>query len=72
MGIGFDKVYLMQNNMNLKASEVIATYVYKQGLTGSSDYSYSTAISLFNSVINLALITLVNFVSRKVSDTSLW
>lgn len=72
MGIGFDKVYLMQNNMNLKASEVIATYVYKQGLTGSCDYSYSTAISLFNSLINLCLICLVNFVSRKVSETSLW
>lgn len=72
MGIGFDKVYLMQNNMNLRASEVISTYVYKQGLTSNMDYSYSTAISLFNSAVNLILICLVNFISGKVSETSLW
>ena len=72
MGIGFDKVYLMQNTMNQRASEVIATYVYKQGLTSNLDYSYSTAIDLFNSAINLVMICLVNFISGKVSETSLW
>jgi len=72
MGIGFDKVYLMQNDMNLRMSEVISTYVYKQGLTSSGDYSYSTAISLFNSLVNLILISIVNFVSRRVGETSLW
>ena len=73
MGIGFDKVYLMQNDLNLRASEVISTYVYKVGLSaGGGDFSYATAIGLFNSVINLAMLTTVNFVSRKVSDNSLW
>lgn len=73
MGIGFDKVYLMQNDLNLRASEVISTYVYKVGLSASGgDYSYATAIGLFNSVINLLMIALVNFISRRVSDTSLW
>ena len=73
MGIGFDKVYLMQNNLNLRASEVIATYVYKVGLASTtSDFSYSTAISLFNSVVNLLLLLIVNTVSRKVGETSLW
>ena len=73
MGIGFDKVYLMQNNLNLRASEVISTYVYKVGLASTtSDFSYSTAISLFNSVVNLILLLIVNTVSRKVGETSLW
>lgn len=73
MGIGFDKVYLMQNNLNLRASEVISTYVYKVGLqSSSSDFSYSTAIGLFNSVINLLLLLTVNSVSRRVGESSLW
>ena len=73
MGIGFDKVYLMQNDLNLRASEVIATYVYKVGLAaGGGDFSYATAIGLFNSVINLILLATVNAISRKISDTSLW
>ena len=73
MGIGFDKVYLLQNDLNLRASEVIATYVYKVGLSSSGgDFSYATAIGLFNSVINLFMLSLVNFISRKVSETSLW
>ena len=75
MSIGYEKVYLMQNNLNLSASEVISTYVYKIGMgVGSAvpDYSYSTAIGLFNSVINLILICTVNAISRKLSETSLW
>ena len=72
MNIGFDKVFLMQNSMNQRTSEVISTYVYKQGLTSGGDYSYSTAVGLFNSVINLALISLVNAIARKVGETSLW
>lgn len=72
MGIGFDKVYLMQNTRNQKVSEVISTYVYKQGLTSSGDYSYSTAVDMFNSVINFILIISVNFIAGKVGDTSLW
>ena len=73
MGIGFDKVYLMQNNLNLRASEVISTYVYKVGLQStSSDFSYSTAIGLFNSVVNFMLLVIVNAISRRVGESSLW
>ena len=73
MTIGFEKVFLLQNDLNLKASEVISTYVYKVSLKASiPDFSYSTAIGLFNSIINLTMISLVNFISSKVSETSLW
>lgn len=74
MSVGFEKAYLMQNTLNLGTSEIISTYVYKVGMGINSlpDYSYSTAIGLFNSVINLFLILAVNGFSRKVSETSLW
>ena len=63
----------MQNDLNLRASEVISTYVYKVGLAaGGGDFSYGAAIGLFNSVINLILIVLVNWLSGRVSDNSLW
>lgn len=73
MGIGFDKVYLMQNDLNLRSSEVISTYVYKVGLAaGSGDFSYATAIGFFNSLINMIMLATMNLISRKVSETSLW
>ena len=75
MSVGYEKIYLMQNNLNLATSEVISTYVYKIGLgAGSSvpNYSLSTAIGLFNSIINLILICTVNAITRKLSETSLW
>ena len=74
MGIGFDKAFLMQNDTNLAASEVISTYVYKVGLTSdyNMNYSYSTAIGLFNSIVNLIMISLVNFVSNRVNGSGLW
>ena len=72
MSVGFEKVYLMQNNINLRASEIISTYVYKVGLTGNADYSYSTAIGLFNSVVNMAMLVLVNAITRKLSSSSLF
>lgn len=74
MNIGFEKVYLMQNSLNLETSQIISTYVYEVGLSGSglSDFSYATAIGMFNSVINLILIVTVNQISRKVGETSLW
>ena len=74
MGVGYEKIYLMQNTMNLRTSEVISTYVYKIGLGsgGNSDYSLSTAVGLFNSVINLVLITTFNQVTRRLGETSLW
>lgn len=74
MSIGFEKTYLMQNSLNLSRSEIISTFVYKKGLGSgvSNDYSYSAAIGTFNSVVNLVLISFVNWISRRVSDTSLW
>ena len=73
MQLGFEKVFLLQTPLNLISSEVIQTYVYKIGLASPvPDYSFATAIGLFNSVINLALILVVNWIARRVSDTSLW
>ena len=71
MGVGFDKAYLLQNELNLSSSEVLATYVYKMGLI-KSDYSLSTAAGLFNTVINLTLIVTANTVSKKLADESLF
>lgn len=70
MSVGFEKVYLLQNTLNSSTSEIISTYVYKMGLI-SNQYSLSSAIGLFNNVINLALLLLVNAISKKLSDTSL-
>lgn len=73
MGIGFDKTYLLQTNANLSTSEVIATYVYKVGLANSSlDYSYATAIGLFNSVVGMMMLVIMNFISKRISSNSLW
>ncbi len=73
MNIGFDKPYLMQNPLNLSSSEVISTYVYKVGIASSTnDFSYATAIDLFNSSINMVLITVVNFFSKKLGGSSLF
>ena len=73
MQVGFEKAFLLQTPLNLTTSEVIQTYVYKIGLASPvPDYSFATAIGLFNSVINLALILIVNWIARRVSDTSLW
>lgn len=71
LGVGFEKVYLLQNNLNLSNSEIISTYVYKTGLL-DANFSFSAAIGLFNSGISLILITVVNFVARRLSDTSLF
>mgnify|MGYP000844600057 CR=1 FL=1 len=71
MNIGFEKTFLMQTSLNLDVSEVISTYTYKVGLL-NVQYSYATAIGLFNSVINLILITIVNAVSKKYGESSLW
>jgi putative aldouronate transport system permease protein len=71
MGIGFEKVYLLQNPLNLGSSEIIATYVYKNGLL-DANFSFAAAVGLFNSGINFILIIIVNFVARRVSDISLF
>ena len=71
MSVGFDKSYLMMNDLNMEVSEVIATYTYEMGLL-SGKYSYSTAISLFNNVINFVFLTAVNKFAKLVSGNSLW
>ncbi|MGI5855304.1 MAG: ABC transporter permease [Candidatus Merdivicinus sp.] len=71
MNVGFEKVFLMQNNLNLDTAEVISTYVYKIGLV-RAQYSFSAAVGLFNNIINLVLILLVNTISNKISGTGLW
>lgn len=71
LGVGFEKVYLMQNDLNILSSEILSTYVYKIGLL-SSQYSFSSAINLFNTVINFILLILVNQLSKKYSENSLW
>ena len=71
MNLSMEKILLMQNATNLMVSEVIATYVYKLGIQ-KAQYSLSTAVGLFNNVINLLLLVSVNWFSRKVNETSLW
>ncbi|NLM10829.1 MAG: sugar ABC transporter permease [Clostridiaceae bacterium] len=71
LSIGYEKVLLMQNNLNLQTSDIISTYVYRVGLI-SMQYSYSTAIGLFQSVVSFILLVLVNKVSRSLNETSLW
>lgn len=71
LGVGFEKVFLMQNNMNLESSDVFATYVYRSGLL-SAQYSFASAVGLFSNVINFVLLVTVNFIARRVSDNSLW
>lgn len=71
MNVGYEKVYLLQNSLNLTTSEVISTYTYKVGLQ-QSEYSYSTAIGLFNNVINFTLLIIVNRAARVLSGSSLW
>lgn len=71
MGVGFEKVLLMQNNLNMGTSDIISTYVYRSGIQ-NAEYSFSAAIGLFNSVINFILLFLVNHISKRVSETSLW
>lgn len=71
MAIGFEKIYLMQNPLNVPTSEVISTYVYKVGLI-ESNFSFSSAVGLFNSVINLILLVLVNYLAKRISKNSLW
>lgn len=72
MSLGFEKAYLLQNNLNLAASEILSTYVYKVGLVQNAQYSYSAAIGLLNSLVNMCLLFTFNQISRKIGETSLW
>jgi len=71
LSIGFEKVYLLQNPLNLSKSQVIATYVYQVGLI-NAQFSYSSAIGLFNTAINLSLLIIVNLIVKRVTSVSLW
>lgn len=71
LSVGFEKTFLLQNALNKDASSVISTYVYEIGLL-NQNYSYSAAIGLFNSIINITIIGITNAISKKVTKTSLW
>ena len=69
--VGFEKAFLMQTASNLGVSEIISTYTYKMGLL-STQYSYASAIGLFNNVINCIVLVIVNKVAQKTTESSLW
>ncbi len=69
--VGYEKVYLLQNDMNMDVAEVISTYVYKRGII-NTNYSFSTAVGLFNNVVNVTMLLIANKISRKFSETSLF
>lgn len=71
MSVRFDKVYLLQTNLNLSSSEMLATWVYKLGME-DRNYSYGTAVGLFNSILNVILVFTANHLSRRFSDISLF
>ncbi|MEG1687536.1 MAG: ABC transporter permease subunit [Angelakisella sp.] len=71
LNVGFEKVFLLQNPLNSSVSEVLSTYVYKQGII-NSNVSYATAIGVFNSVVSLILVLTANWVIKKISKVSIW
>ena len=71
MNVGYEKVFLLYNNATMETADVISTFVYRKGIL-QADFSYSTAVGLFNSVINLMLVVLVNAFSKRLTETSLW
>lgn len=71
MNVGFEKILLMQNNLNIASSDVIATFIYRTGIQ-NGEYSFTTAIGLFNNMINLVLLLTINRYARKKAETSLW
>lgn len=70
--VGFEKIILLYNDLTMEVADVISSYVYRVGIQVSARYDYSTAVGLFNSVINFALLIITNAISRKVSETSLF
>lgn len=71
LSVGFEKIFLLQNDLNMHASSVISTYTYQVGLLGGQ-FSYSTAIGLFNTVVNVIMLLLANIMCKKVSGTGIW
>ena len=71
MNVGFEKVLLMQNNVNMEVSDVISTFIYRNGIQ-KGQMSYSAAVGIFNSVINLILLVGANRITRRLGEMSLW
>ncbi|ASN04172.1 ABC transporter permease [Virgibacillus necropolis] len=71
LAVGFEKILLLQNPLNLESSNVIATFVYTAGLL-EAQYSFAAAVGLFNAIINAILLVVVNQIAKKTSETSLW
>ena len=71
LNVGFEKVYLLYNSGIYETADVISTYVYKQGI-GNQNYSYATAVGLFNSLIGFVIVFTANRLSRKLTETSVW
>jgi len=71
LSVGFEKVLLLQNELNRSASDVISTFVYRTGMIGMQ-YSYTTAIGLFNTIANVIMLVIANFVAKKATETSIW
>ena len=69
--VGYEKAYLLQTSLNIEVSEIISTYVYRRGIVDAS-YSFSTAVGLFNNIINIILVLIANQISKKTSETSLF
>jgi len=72
MNVAFEKVFIMQNALNMSASEVLSTYVYRVSLLRGSDIGLGSAVGIFTNTINAVLLIIVNWISRRVSETSLW
>ena len=68
---GFEKVFLLYSPLTYDTADIISTYIYRQGLE-LSNYSYGTAVGLFNSVVNLIILVMANYISRMVTEESLW
>ena len=71
ISVGFQKAYLMQNDLNIRTSEIIATYVYKMGIL-HGQFSFASAIGFFNNVVGLVMVLVVNAIARRLGETSLW
>jgi len=71
LSVGYEKIYLLQNNLNMDTADVISTYVYRIGIL-DAQYSYTTAIGLFNSLINVFLLTMVNSLVKRFNGTTIW
>ena len=71
LSVGYEKIILLYNEFTYSTADVISTYVYREGLI-NANFSYSTAVGLFNSVVNILVLCIANTISRKVTETSLW